>query len=130
MNRMTKATAAGAVAVLAAILLTSCASGSGGSPASPPPSCGAYRLGQGQVIPQEAVDCFAEAGVDGVLKVTAPTTEGDPIITTYSRRSDGAIEVQMDMTQDPYGGGTAFLVCPDAVSVVELGDCEEQHRGD
>ena len=111
----------------------------------PPPSCGAYTLDQGESIPQEAVECMAEGGEGSALRVTVPTVEGDPIVTTYSTRWDGAIEgarqqagglgrspieVEIDMTQDRYGGGTYIALCPDAVSVVDLRECEEQHRGD
>ncbi|TQJ32365.1 hypothetical protein [Microbacterium sp. SLBN-146] len=89
------------------------------------PSCGHERLGQGQEIPDTAVECLADPGTDGAeLIVTAPTTEGDPIVTYYRADPDGSVEIWVDMTQDSYGGGWSHLRCPDAQAVLDLGGCD------
>ncbi len=119
---------AAVIALLIAVTLAGCASAAPGAPPAPeqPTACGEYELDQGESIPQEAVDCMAEAGENGAtLTVTTPTVEGDPIVTTYTALPDGGMEVYADMTEDRYGGGTSLVVCPDAVSVLDLGTCDE-----
>lgn len=89
------------------------------------PSCGHERLGQGQELPATAVECLADPGADGAeLIVTAPTTEGDPIVTYYRAEPGGSVEIWVDMTQDAYGGGWSHLRCPDARNITDLGECE------
>lgn len=89
------------------------------------PSCGHERLGQGQQIPDAAVECLTDPGADGAeLIVTAPTTEGDPIVTYYRAQPDGSVEIWVDMTQDAYGGGWTHIRCPDAQGIVDRRGCE------
>lgn len=129
-----------AAVVLAAAALTGCAGpfGSGaGTPAPEPaprafveravlPSCGSVELGQGETIPQDLLDCFAKAGADGAeLVVTAPTTEGDPIVTYYRALPGGGVERFDDMTADAYGGGWAHSTCPDAAAIDPTGMCTD-----
>jgi hypothetical protein len=38
------------------------------------------------------------------LTVTAPTTEGDPISTSYAAGADGRIELIIDDSRDKFGG--------------------------
>lgn len=133
MSRLLRSAATTAAALLLAVGVAGCASA---TPASPPtgeliPSCGEYTLGQGETIPDEAVDCMADAGTDGAtLTVTAPTTEGDPIVTVYTAKPDGSIEVYTDMTEDRFGGGISVQICPEATTVLDLGACDELNRGD
>jgi len=113
----------GALALaLIAMGLAGCGSG------EPPPSCGELTLDTGEDIPQEAVDCMSEGGQDRALRVTVPTVEGDHIVMVYSANEDGSIVVTTDRLED--NQRAAILLCRDAVSVVDLGDCEELHQGD
>lgn len=141
--------------VLAVLLLSGCASnspgpGSGGDgPAATPdavpsseadvsadftnrpelPSCGAVELDQGETIPQDALDCLAAAGAGTAgaeLVVTAPTVEGDPIVSYYRALPDGGIEVFVDMTKDSFGGGWAYDLCADATGIDEAGACIQE----
>lgn len=119
-------TAGALFALLAAISLTGCATATpGGMAVEPAESCGEYTLGQGESLSQEAVDCMTDAAPGATLIVTAPTVEGDPIVTTYTVLADGGYEVYADMTKDSYGGGTSTMVCAEAVSVIDLGECDE-----
>jgi hypothetical protein len=133
MSRFLRSAATTAAALLLSVGIAGCAPA---TPASPPtgeliPSCGEYTLGQGETLADEAVDCMADAGTDGAtLTVTAPTTEGDPIVTVYTAKPDGSIEVYTDMTEDRFGGGISVQICPEATTVLDLGACDELHRGD
>jgi hypothetical protein len=95
----------------------------------PPPSCGEYTLERGESIPKEAVDCMSRADEDDALRITVPTTEGDPIVTVYRRGAYGGFVMDVDSSQDRHGGYTRIFECVDAVSVVDLGECEELHQG-
>ena len=107
------------------VLIAMSAAACSGEPA---PSCGEFALDEGESIPQEAVDCMSESGEDGALTVIAPrNAQGYIIATTYRTRSAGGILVTTEWVKD---NGASFMeVCPDAVSVVELGECEELHEG-
>ena len=109
------------IGALLTVLIAASAAGCAGGP---PPSCGEFTLDQGESIPQEAVDCMSEGGEDRALKVTVASVEGDPIVTTYATAVEGGFVLNTD-----YGGGTTILLCPDAVSVIDLGECEELHQG-
>jgi hypothetical protein len=105
------------VPVLAGLTLAAC----GGEPDPPPratvagatPSatvvladCGTYELSQGDEVPESAARCLVEAvgaGRPARLKVTRPTTEGDPIPVTYTAGADGRVEVITDSRQDNFG---------------------------
>jgi hypothetical protein len=108
-------------ASLAIALLALSSAGCSGEPA---PSCGAFTLDRGETIPQEAVERMSEGGEDRALRITVPSAEGDPIVTTYAPAVQGGIVMNVD-----YGGGTSIFECSDAASVVDLGDCEELHEG-
>jgi len=89
-------------------------------PASPAPlaagarDCGSLTLHQGGVVPAAAVTCLAGAlsgGSSARLVVTAPTVEGDPIVTTYLTKAGGHVSVTTDARADTYGGsGTKYFV--------------------
>jgi hypothetical protein len=56
--------------------------------------CGTFSLGQGEGLPESALTCFIDgfhAARPTRLTVTAPTTEGDPISTSYAAGADGRI---------------------------------------
>ncbi|MFF5083916.1 DUF4362 domain-containing protein [Actinoplanes sp. NPDC000266] len=68
--------------------------------------CGTFTLDQGERVPEDAGLCLLTASKEGrvaQLEVTAPTVEGDPIITVYATRPDGGIEVVEDTRQDEFG---------------------------
>jgi len=114
---------AGALVIaLVAMGLTGCVS------SWPPPSCGEYTLDRGERIPQVAVDCMSQAGEDGALRViAAPDAQGYVIATTYRPGSPSGIQVTTEFVKD--NGARFMKLCPDAVSVVDLGECEELHEG-
>jgi hypothetical protein len=108
------------VAGLALAALTGCGSQ---APAGPPrpvaelasptatavTDCGTFTLGQGDRLPDTAVDCLREAVRDrrrARLEMTAPTTEGDPIRSTYLSDASGRVEVVTDTRQDRFGPRT------------------------
>ncbi|WP_433824835.1 DUF4362 domain-containing protein [Actinoplanes sp. CA-015351] len=68
--------------------------------------CGSFDLHQGEEVPGDAVTCLLDAFTAkrvATLKVTSPTTEGDPIPVTYATRADGRIDVTTDSRQDNFG---------------------------
>ncbi|WP_326562239.1 DUF4362 domain-containing protein [Micromonospora sp. NBC_01796] len=68
--------------------------------------CGTFVLSQGEGLSERAVRCFVDAVQAGRpvrLKQTSPTTEGDPIITTYEAGVDGRVEIVTDSRQDNFG---------------------------
>ncbi|MEV4627840.1 DUF4362 domain-containing protein [Micromonospora sp. NPDC049523] len=69
-------------------------------------NCGTFVLSQGEGLSERAVRCFVDAVQAGRpvrLKETSPTTEGDPIITTYEAGVDGRVEIVTDSRQDNFG---------------------------
>jgi hypothetical protein len=87
-------------------------------------SCGEVTLAQGEEIPQSAIDCMTGSGVE--LSVTRPTTEGDPITSYFRTRAEGGLEFWADSTQDQWSDKSWHLYsCPDATTVLELGNCVE-----
>ena len=94
------------------------------------PDCGRAELldieagGRG-----EAVDCFEAAlseGTGAELVVVYSTIEGDPITAYYRAVPDGReVEIFSDNRQDAFRGvAWHYSHCPDARSVVALGQCE------
>jgi hypothetical protein len=82
-----------------------------GEPATPSPSasaavdCGTFVL-QGEGLRTTALECLigaAETGRPARLKVTRPTTEGDPIHVTYESGASGQVRVTRDTRQDRFG---------------------------
>jgi len=68
--------------------------------------CGTFNLSQGERLLESAARCLVDAvqaGHPARLKVTSPTTEGDPIPVTYTAGADGRVEVITDSTQDGFG---------------------------
>lgn len=133
MSTVTRATAAGALAIAVA-LLAGCVAGPGVPQAQPTPAaflerealaaCDPVTLGQGEEVPTDAVACLEEAGPAGAeLAVTRPTVEGDPVTEYYRVLPSGGWEVYIDMTRDAYGGGWWLNTCPEATSMLDLGDC-------
>ena len=89
---------------------------------APLESCGVIELGQGERIPQDAIECMSSSS-SAELAVTTPTTEGDPI-PRYYRTTEAGLEVWTDGTHDTWGaGGWTHEICPDARSIIETGDC-------
>lgn len=114
--------------VAGALLIVLIGLSASGCSGEPRPSCGEYTLDEGESIPQEAVDCMLESDEDGALRVIEPpNTDGYIIATTYTTRPAGGILVTTEWVKD--NGASFMKMCPDAVSVVELGDCEELHEG-
>jgi hypothetical protein len=100
-----------------AVALALALAGCGDSPpddlrAAPPGTvrdCGTFTLDQGEAFPAGAGRCLVEAvrqGRSAWLKVTRPTTEGDPIPVAYIARADGRVEVVEDTREDAWGEQT------------------------
>jgi hypothetical protein len=97
---------------------------------APLPRCEEVELGQTDTIPAAAGRCLEKGwstGSGAELKVTYPTTEGDPTVTYYrSVPGTPGLELFTDASRDAYGEGTwTRAVCPDATSATDLGDCDE-----
>ena len=89
---------------------------------APLESCGVVELGQGEQIPQQAIDCMSASDA-AELAVTSPTTEGDPI-PRYYRVTDAGLEIWTDSSLDTWShGGWTHETCPDAVTIIQIGDC-------
>ncbi|GLY93410.1 DUF4362 domain-containing protein [Actinoplanes sp. NBRC 103695] len=76
------------------------------SPAAAVVDCGTFDRKQREGFPAEGSSCLIEANKarkPAFLKVTMPSTEGDPIITTYHSGVDGKVEVISDTRQDNFG---------------------------
>ncbi len=105
--------------------------------AAPAPSttdCGTARLGLGdQGLPKDALDCFTAGTASGAmttLVIEAPTTEGDPITTTYRASGTDEVEVVVDSTQDKFAGtgaGITTQTCRYTVTAtqIELRACSD-----
>lgn len=98
----------------AALLLAACSSPSSATEASRPTTgtsaavldCGDHLARQGESPDATAVRCFVDAVLAHRpvrLQLTAPTTEGDPIITTYTADVTGRTTVVVDARQDRFG---------------------------
>ena len=92
--------------------------------------CGEIVLGQGEAVPDEAWACLDGARETGaVLRVTALTTEGDPVLTVYrvGPYVDG-LEITTDWTQDRFAGDQTVTVetCPDTVTAAQPEGCRPQ----
>lgn len=109
---------AGGSAALIVLALTACGSAGttgSGDQASPTGAadCGTVTLSLGQsVIPDGPLSCLSDAaaaGTDASLVVQTPTTEGDPITTTYTVVDTGRVRVVVDSTQDAFAGDGAGI---------------------
>ena len=103
--------------VWVALLLTGCTVSDGSPTSGGPPTasaraagdCGSATLtqnGSGR-IPDSMLSCFVGASRDNLparLSVVEFTTEGDPIMTSYSSDADGKVTVVVDSRQDRYAG--------------------------
>jgi hypothetical protein len=96
-------------------------------PTPSPTDCGTARLGPGDPgLPKDALDCFtagAASGATTTLVVQAPTTEGDPITTTYRASGTDEVEVVVDSTQDRFAGtgaGITTQTCRYTVTEVQI----------
>lgn len=152
-----------AVAVLCAVLglgLASCAqtttNGPGGAPDDPiaaaralenaggmvrsgdaTETCGEFAVQQGDELPRSALDCLAdafEAGASAELAWSAPTTEGDPIVSfAFVGPGIEGVEIFTTTAFDSYGGGVdgswTGTLCPDPRDVSALGDCRPLLEG-
>jgi len=96
--------------------------------------CGDYAIPQGTPgIPADKLDCLSSAYAarrTATLTVTERTTEGDPVVTTYTTTTDGTLDVVVDATADTWAGTNATVVhyeCNGAsftLGRVDLGGCE------
>jgi hypothetical protein len=124
---------ASAFAVVAPLALAGCSSVANGSPTGTKPSgavavdCGRVELGQGgPAVPADKLTCFedgAKTGARTTLTVVMPTTEGDPIVTTYRTSGPGEVEVVVDSTADKFagsGGGISTQRCRYLVTRTEI----------
>ncbi|RKR88906.1 uncharacterized protein DUF4362 [Micromonospora pisi] len=95
--------------------------------------CGTFELSQKNVdLPEDAATCFidaAQAGRPARLKVTRPTTEGDPITSVYEAGVDGGVEVVRDSRQDRFGEqNVSRRTCTGPVSrrgLIDFAQCSE-----
>jgi hypothetical protein len=97
------------------------------SPSTPAPtfptsaeiSCGEELAGRGGPLNLAARECFWAAYQQrrpAEFRTTQSTIEGDPITFTYRIRTDGAVEVIVDSSQDTFSNrGIAVLDCHDLV---------------
>jgi hypothetical protein len=76
--------------------------------------CGEYAVPQGTAgIPADKLDCLSSAYAarrSATLTVTVLTTEGDPVVTTYTTTTDGTLDLVVDATADTWGGANAAVV--------------------
>jgi len=94
--------------------------------------CGSYAIPQGTPgIRADKLDCLSAAYAEGravTLSVTELTTEGDPIVTTYTTTPDRKLDVVVDSTADAFGpGGVAHYACNAATFTlgrVDTAGCE------
>jgi len=71
-------------------------------------SCGEFRLGQGEQVPDSALDCLADAAgvTPAELAWSFPTTEGDPIVSfAFVGPTFRGVQVITTTAYDAYGGG-------------------------
>lgn len=133
MRRNRPAMIVSAIAVVAPLALAGCSSASSGSPTGTGSAgagavdCGRVELGQGgPAVPSEKLTCFADGAKTGArttLRVVMPTTEGDPIVTTYRASGPDEVEVVIDSTADKFagsGGGISTQTCRYLVTRTEI----------
>jgi len=128
--------------VLASLTLAACggsdaaprAAATGADPRSVITDCGTFNLPQGDGLPDSAARCLVEAVQArhaARLKVTRPTTEGDPIHVTYTAGGDGRVEVITDSRQDRFTGPTNRIItrqtCTGPIGTLRLdfAECSE-----
>jgi hypothetical protein len=123
-------------AALAALTCAAALTGCSRTPAADAAQrrCGEYAIPQGAPgIPADRLDCLSsafDAKRTATLTVTEPTTEGDPVVTTYTTTTDGTLDVVVDATADQWAGTGATIVhyeCRSATFTlgrVDVGDCE------
>jgi ABC-type glycerol-3-phosphate transport system substrate-binding protein len=125
-------TSAALAALACAASLTACS----GTPAADAAQtrCGVYAIPQGTPgVPADKLDCLSsafEAKRTATLTVTELTTEGDPVVTTYTTTVDGTLVVVVDSTADTWAGSGAGIVRYECRSPtfslgrVGVGDCD------
>lgn len=95
----------------------------------PESSCGVFVLGQGEVVPADAVECLAAARAanDAAgLAWSFPTTEGDPIVQFAVVTADSdVVTVYTTNAFDSYGGEPQWTKssCSDIVAATSLTGC-------
>ncbi len=94
-------------------------------------SCGEFVLRQGESAPTTAMTCLENArGTTGAeLMVTAPTVEGDPVVTWVRALPSGGLETWSDVSADRFAGeGVSwhYSFCPDATSLASPGECSTE----
>lgn len=94
-------------------------------------SCGEFTLGLGEQVSATATECLENAiGVRGAeLVVTAPTDEGDPVVTWFRALPTGGVEIWTDIRQDKFAGEGSwqYSLCPGADSwLPDIGECTHE----
>ncbi len=83
-------------------------------------SCGEFTIGLGEQVPATATECLENAiGADGAeLVVTAPTDEGDPVVSWFRALPAGGMEIWADFRRDKFAGEASwqYSLCPKAES--------------
>ena len=98
-------------------------------------SCGQFALDQGEVLPDSALDCLADAAgtTPAELAWSFPTTEGDPIVSFAFVGPDfDGVRVFTTSEYDSFGGdgpNWTGISCPDARDVTGAGNCKQLVEG-
>jgi hypothetical protein len=93
--------------------------------------CGEFTLRLGEQVPASATECFENAiGAGGAeLILTAPTDEGDPVVSWFRALPTGGVEIWTDVRQDKFAGEAAWQhsLCPSADSwLPESSECTQE----
>ena len=117
-------------AVGAGCLLLAAACSAGMTPrGGQPESCGTFVVREPDDVPESARICFASAVRERrvvTLTVRMFTIEGDPLLLTYTSRTDGRVNVRHDASQDRFSDRSVTTRTCDAGSdpgSLEFPDC-------
>lgn len=93
------------------------------------PPCDPVVLAQGEAVPPESWTCLDDADDEtgAELVVTAPTIEGDPIVTYYRvGPAIAGLEIYVDSTKDAFGDSAnpwQYESCPATVAAKRPSGC-------
>jgi hypothetical protein len=98
---------------------------------APLDSCGDFTLGLGEHVPATATKCFENAiGAGGAeLILTAPTDEGDAVVSWFRALPAGGVEIWTDVRQDKFAGEASwqYSLCPSMDSwLPESAECTQE----